>query len=211
LLLAECMLHSTDVLVAWASFFLLAPPTALTPATAGHALISARVAACDAPTLSLPESIVVEEGLRPLVRWTLEHSPRFRQQCRTLAAARQLSAQLVVNYGARAGTTRARTIFRENNAGALAATVEIHRAPDLTELLAHELEHVIEQLDGVDLEALTRRGEARRLVDGAYETNRAVAAGLRVAGEVLDNTPDRVRGASKRVWNVMRRVVRPRR
>ena len=47
---------------------------------------------------------------------------------------------------------------------------------DLTELIAHEFEHVLEQLDGVDLKALARAGEARRLADGAFETERAVTA-----------------------------------
>ena len=80
-------------------------------------------------------------------------------------------------------TSRARTSFRLDEWGALAAEIEIRSAPDLTELLAHEFEHLIEQLDGVDLQALARKGEARRLSDGAFETDRAVAAGQQVAGE----------------------------
>ena len=56
----------------------------------------------------------------------------------------------------------------------------------LAELLAHELEHVIEQMEGVNLARLAR--EYAPLVSrdevGAYETARATAAGRAAAAEV---------------------------
>ena len=100
------------------------------------------------------------------------------------------------------------TSFRQGEWGALAAEIEIRSVPDLTELLAHEFEHLIEQLDGVDLPALARQGEARRLSDGAFETDRAIAAGHQVAGEVVDNAPDRIRSAGASVWRAVRRALR---
>ena len=111
------------------------------------------------------------------------------------------------SYRPGAGTTRARTSIRQNQWGVLAAEIEIRSAPDLTELLAHEFEHLIEQLDGADLKALAKEGMAHRLADGAFETARAVAAGQQVAGEVTNNAPDRVRGAGKSVWRALRRAV----
>ncbi len=206
------MLYSPDSLAAlgaWASLIFLAPAEATLTRSVSPADIAraAQVAACDAPTLSLPDSIGLEEGLQPIVRSALEHSPKFRQQCRALAAAPRLRATVSVSYRPGAGTTRARTSFRQTRFGALAAEIEIRSAPELTELLAHEFEHLLEQLDGVDLKALAREGMAHRLADGAFETARAVAAGQQVAGEVTNNAPDRVRSAGQSVWRALRRAV----
>jgi hypothetical protein len=53
------------------------------------------------------------------------------------------------------------------------------------ELLAHELEHIIEQLDGIDLaaKAAVARSGVRECVDGSFETSRAVRVGTLVALE----------------------------
>jgi len=206
------MLHSPDSLAAlgaWASLIFLAPAEATLTHRASPADMAraAQVAACEAPTLTLPPSIGLEDGLQPIVRSALEHSPKFREQCRALAAAPRLRATVSLAYRVGIGTTRARTSFRQYPFGALAAEIEIRSAPELTELLAHEFEHLIEQLDGVDLNALAKEGMAHRLADGAFETARAVAAGQLVAGEVTNNAPDRLVGAGKSVWRALRRAV----
>ena len=56
--------------------------------------------------------------------------------------------------------------------------------PDLEELIAHELEHVLEQVDHVDLEAHVRSGAAWRNRDEGFETRRAIEAGRLVAREI---------------------------
>ena len=65
----------------------------------------------------------------------------------------------------------------------LVATVAINPRGDFTELLAHELEHVIEQLDGIDLavKASVANSGVRSCVDGTFETSRAVRVGSVVA------------------------------
>jgi hypothetical protein len=173
----------------------------------GVAAVVARVSACDAPTLTLPDSIELEDGLEPAIRWALEHSPTFRQQCRALAASFRLRARVGVSYPPATGTLRARTSITETPSGVLTARIEILSVLDLTELIAHELEHVLEQLDGVNLQALAQTGGARRLADGAFETARAVAAGRQVAGEVVNNAPDRMRRAGASLWRGLRRAV----
>ena len=200
------MWYSPAYVVAWASLIFLAPAEATLTRTSAA---SARVAACDAPALSLPDSIQIEDGLQPIVRSALEHSPRFRQQCRALAVAPRLRAIVRVSFRPPGSTARALTSLRVTEQGALAADIEIRNILDLTELLAHEFEHLIEQLDGVDLTALVKDGRARRLADGAFETTRAIAAGHQVAGEVVDNAPDRVRRAGASVWRALRRAVHP--
>ena len=198
------MPYSLAAFVASTVIFISAPSDTNKHATAPAASV---VSTCDAPTLSLPGSIELEPGLQPIVKWMLEHSPRFRQQCRTLAAAPHLRATVTIAYGQPVGTSRARTAFRQTATGDLDAQIEIRSASDMSELLGHEFEHLIEQLDGVDLSAMARGGEARRLTDGAFETERAIAAGQQVAGEVIDNAPDRVRKAGASMWRIIRRAV----
>jgi hypothetical protein len=205
------MWYSPDALAFIASFVLLAPTESLSASNlhSGVAARAARVAACDAPVLSLPDSIELSPGLQPMVRWSLEHSPTFRQQCRKLAAAPSLHASVRMNFYPTPGSTvRALTTFRQKRSGTVDARIEIRSAPDLTELLAHEFEHVLEQLEGTDLDALSSTNDAKRLSDGAFETRRAIEAGRRVAGEVINNAPDRVRHAGASVWRTLRRAVR---
>ena len=199
------MCHSPDhvVLIAGAlSSLTLLSPTTMPNHRSGSVAWSS---ICDAAPPSLPRTVVVEPGLEPLVRSTLEYSPTFRQQCRILEAAPAVSARVRVMSQTPGAAERAFSVVRKNAAGAIDATIEIRNAADTAELLGHEFEHVIEQLDGVNLARLESAGEARRLEDGAFETRRAIAAGQRVLGEVLDNSPDRLRRAARRVWEALRR------
>jgi hypothetical protein len=184
----------------------------LTPATLPPAgLPPPSTAVCDPPALVLPSTITLEPGLERIVRLALEYSPRFRQQCHVLASATTLRATVKISMQSTDVVGRARTILHRGLRGGFTAEIEIHDPLQTTELLAHEFEHVIEQLDGVDLNALAERGKAHRVVDGAFETERAVATGKQVAGEVIDNSPDRMRGAGARVWRTLRTALSIRR
>jgi hypothetical protein len=61
------------------------------------------------------------------------------------------------------------------------------------ELLAHEFEHVLEQLDGVDLRREAAEGRAWLLPGGVFETRRAFATGVQVLRE---SEPPRSRAAA---------------
>jgi hypothetical protein len=203
------MWYAPESFVALASLVLLAPEPVRTPSVPpAVAARVARVAACGAPTPSLPDSIQLASGLEPIVRSWLEHSPTFRQQCRELAAAPRLRATVRIAQRPAGTTSRAVTRFvRQNRSGELRAEIEIRSAPDMAELLAHEFEHVLEQIEGIDLELLAAGGEARRLADGAFETARAVRAGHRVAAEIINNSPDVFRRTGASVWRTLRRAV----
>ena len=84
------------------------------------------------------------------------------------------------------GGPRARTQITQVAGKRLLATVEINPLGDFMELLAHELEHIIEQLDGVDLAARSTvaRSGVWGCMDGTFETSRAVRVGTLVANEV---------------------------
>ena len=67
------------------------------------------------------------------------------------------------------------------------ADVQLGPSGDPVLLIAHEFEHILEQLDGVDLPSMaTRVATGVRLVpeSGHFETDRAIAAGRQVASEV---------------------------
>jgi hypothetical protein len=56
--------------------------------------------------------------------------------------------------------------------------------PKAPELIAHEMEHILEQLEGVDLQA--RGGVVWKSGDTAFETSRAIEAGRQAAREVTN-------------------------
>ncbi len=65
-------------------------------------------------------------------------------------------------------------------------SVDIHltRIEDPVELIAHEIEHVVEQLDEIDLGVYVGSGNVWKREDGAFETRRAIEVGRRVAHDV---------------------------
>jgi hypothetical protein len=197
------MWYSSTLLAAWSSSILLAPSTL--PAAS---LAPSRAAAlCQTPVLMLPSSIVLEDGLDQIAHWMLQYSPRFREQCVVLASRLDVRATIRIAIPPPGSRMRARAIVRRDASGTFAADIEIRHPAAMPELLAHELEHVIEQIDGVDLQALAERGEAQRVEGGAFETRRACLIGQQVAGEVADNAPDRVRTAGAAIWRTIRGII----
>ena len=125
-----------------------------------------------------------ERTFRDVIAHMWDASPTFRQQCRRLAAAAPgLRLHVRHERGLSALGVRARSHLRLQEGTVVSAAMSLPVGGDVVELIAHELEHVLEQVDGVDLEAHLRSGVVWRHGDG-YETRRAGAAGRRVAGEV---------------------------
>ena len=131
-----------------------------------------------------PPNLTIPSTYRASVATMLERSPMFRRQCLRLAAAPHLAVVVRLLHPLTAGP-RARTQIRRSGLGRLDANVEINPLGNFAELLAHELEHVIEQLDGIDLAAKSAvaRSGVRSCTDGTFETNRAVRVGTVVALE----------------------------
>jgi hypothetical protein len=130
-----------------------------------------------------PPNLDVPSAYQPAIVTMLERSPMFRRQCLRLAAAPQLAVVVTITHPNHAGP-RARTQIRRDGSQ-LHARVEINPYGDFTELLAHELEHIIEQLDGIDLAARSgvARSGVRQCADGTFETSRAVRVGTLVSLE----------------------------
>jgi Tol biopolymer transport system component len=81
-------------------------------------------------------------------------------------------------------SSRARTVLARKDSSLVSANVYLTPSLDAPELIAHELEHILEQLDGVDLQAQAGNDAVWKADDGAFETRRAIEAGRRVAREI---------------------------
>jgi hypothetical protein len=135
----------------------------------------------------LPRNIQVPDNVRlTFERWLLL-SPTLSKQCRIIGETRHV--RVVIRFSSPMGTlTRARATITRYELGALLAEIDIPISRDLFELVAHELEHVIEQMEGVKLADLARSGAAYRDASGTFETHRAMLTGQLAAAEVRHHT-----------------------
>lgn len=157
-------------------------------------------------TSSLPDNIHVSTDLEPLVAQLLKRSETFRRQCAIIATA-NVRVTVMVTVKLRLSVARARATIGPLGQG-LWALIELPPVANYAELLPHELEHVIEQLEGIDLDALARAGDPRISInsDGAYETSRARAAGLSAAAEFFAEPDPALIAAGRaasRVWRAL--------
>jgi hypothetical protein len=141
---------------------------------------------------ALPLSMLqMQKALDPVVREMCRRSPTFRRQLLRLADAPDLVITLAITRLRTSGHVAATTRFARHQGLLMRAEVEISDAniASLVELIAHELEHVVEQLDDVHLAhmakgpGVTVSGRTRVR---AFETARARQIGLSVAAEYND-------------------------
>src|SRR5689334_21957403 len=119
------------------------------------------------PAALIPFNMHVNPVLVQIVTTLLASSPAFAAQCAQIADARFV--RITINPVMSSSTTSrgsARTAMRRFSAGALLAVVDMPvplTMGEYAELFGHELEHVIEQIEGVDLQAMSdaREGASR--------------------------------------------------
>jgi hypothetical protein len=111
----------------------------------------------------------------------LQGSPTFRGQCERIASARYVRVEL--SLVRLPGIVRAMSTIQRYKSGALRADVRIAPGQDYRELIAHEFEHIIEQIDGVDLREEAASGRAWAVDRNVFETRRALETGVRVRRE----------------------------
>jgi hypothetical protein len=147
-----------------------------------------------AATAPRPCRLVVPEPLRNIVDDAWRLSETFRSQCRELADA---GAVVVLTLRARFGRgAQADTAMGVDAAGVVIATVSVPLDSRTVELIAHELEHVVEHATGANMaEESRRRGSGVWRTFGGFETQRAIDTGRRVAcetreGAARNQTPD---------------------
>ena len=157
---------------------------------------------------ALPTNIQVEAGLRPVLVQMLARSPTLRGQCLRIAASPATHVSVTISIEPMEGGARARSFARRYESGLLIVEVRIPPASrDLAELLAHELEHVIELIERVDfcsLAASRGAGVVQKQSDGSFESDRALKAGIAAAAEVAAATD----GGVRRGWRAAARFAR---
>ena len=169
------------VVLEWASAAAASSPGAVAGPRALNAAGSHHGSASVEPTGPPPN---LQSGVfRSVVHTMWQASPTFKQQCRRLAMAPGLVVRLLVDSSRGHSNLRAWTEMSRRDGALSNARVVILSPPDSTELIAHEIEHVIEQLDGVDVR--DRRSSTTTHAAGvAYESDRAAHVGRVVAAGV---------------------------
>ena len=130
---------------------------------------------------ALPCRLVPASTIRPVVERGLERSETIRRQCEELAAAR---AVVVLEWGVMDSQSHALTGIAVRG-GVVVAIVKLPPLGDVLVLMAHELQHVIEQTRGLDFPVEAERaGSGVWLTIGGYETQAAVDVSRQVAKEL---------------------------
>jgi hypothetical protein len=160
----------------------------------------------------LASNIQADQDLRGEIDKWLAKSRTLRGQCAKIAAAPLVQVWVAVMPDIEDADTRARSVVRRFASGLLTVHIELPAAQnDFVELLAHEWEHVTEFIDGIDLPALAARsrgGVTRRRPDGAFESQRAHAAGLAAAAEAQPGTDPAAAAIARGVGRAARRIAR---
>lgn len=131
----------------------------------------------------------IATALRPIVVDMCRRAPTFRHQVARLASAPALDVTVERAPIPRTATWQAQTAMTRVAGHLRSADVLVPTGQELlvVEMLAHEFEHILEQLDGVDLKRWAGRAGVYRLGasshDGPFETERARQVGRLVAGE----------------------------
>ena len=138
-----------------------------------------------AAPVGLPPNLEAAPVFRPFLEKMWQSSPTFRRQCSRLAAGTGLRVRVLVeDRPGRALSVDARTVLTHQDGSLTVAHVYLKPSLNAAELIAHEIEHILEQLDGVDLKAQAGNGAVWKSGDEEFETRRAIEAGRRVADEI---------------------------
>jgi len=169
-------------------WWLVTPVQQVIAMNAAHVYVEADAAAVAASAV-LPRNIHLFGSYRSVVQEMLRRSPTFRRQCSRIGRQHWLLVTVEPALPPVRQAIAATTTISRDALGGLEAEVRLAGQGELVELIAHEFEHILEQLDGVDLAAMaSRSGTGVHAVPdgGHFETERATAAGRRVASEVAN-------------------------
>lgn len=136
----------------------------------------------------VPPNLHASPPLLHLVSRMARLSPSFRAQCERIAGAKGLVVRMRYAGLRDDRPFHAKTIVRRHEFGAVIAEVDLYVPLEPVEIVAHEFEHVVEQIQGTDLPGLSRQRGSGVIEIGRneFETKRAVDAGRRVLSEYGD-------------------------
>jgi hypothetical protein len=133
---------------------------------------------------TLPPNVEVLSDLHDVLQQIYDGSETFRAQCARIAAESNVRVRVRLSLSI-PRMCRAFTVVRRQGR-AIHADVHVPPGRNHAELVAHEFEHVLEQIDGLDLRRLSRTHGARvwEVERGWFESGRAIEAGRVVTAEV---------------------------
>ena len=136
-------------------------------------------------TSDLPPNIIISSDLEDLVARMLTQSATFRRQCRLIAGQQRVRVRIMLEDDPsqrQDRRSRAECELAHYEFGGITAVVRLWSREDGIELIAHELEHVLEAAEGMNYRALALVWPSHVWpVDGSsFETSRAIQAGLKV-------------------------------
>lgn len=162
---------------------LLAVLSVAAPAAAGGAGTPAE----PVRRVSLPPTVAIDESLHDRVEEAIALSPTLQRQLAVVVGAPAI-VEVRASLAQLPAFRRAEATIDRYESGFIRARIQLPANADFVELLAHELEHIVEQIERVDLAALERSGLASRDSGGVFETVRAREAGRAAAREVEQAT-----------------------
>ena len=167
------------------------------PSVRAQSRVPLQYVASDAvPALvNVPSNLIVSDTYRPVVERMLRYSRTFRRQCVRIASEHGLTVRLTFRTKLPRPDVNAITTIQRQPTRGIVADIAVLIPGGEVELIAHEIEHVIEQLDEIDLPLLARvPGSGVRALAperSMYETRRAARVGALVAAEVVALSPER--------------------
>lgn len=138
---------------------------------------------------TIPVNLKVPGALRALLEEVMRRSPTFRHQMAELRGAPHV--RMAISYGdvSTWHVLRAESTVSRYEWGALHIDTRLYTVRDVIEVVAHEMEHVCEQIEGIDVRALSQqRNSGVYSVGRHFETRRANLIGKQVAHEALGVT-----------------------
>ena len=132
-----------------------------------------------------PSNVRGDAALIRLFMSFVAQSSTMRRQCAVIADAPHVRVVLRSASHPRP-FTRAHSTIQRYDTGFVRVTIAIPVSADVAELLAHELEHTLEAIEGVNLpsQAKVRGSGVTELVEGVYETARAKRIGRLASDEI---------------------------
>ena len=166
--------------------------------------------------IGIPTNIHVAANARAVFVESMALSTTVRRQADVIAAAAHVQVVVRITMPRLSGA-RARTTMTKRSGGTMLADVEIPAGSDFCALVAHEFEHILEQIEGLDLAVLVHDPAAgvREVEPGVYETLRAARAERTASTERFpewDPAAAKVRAVARavphRTWRVLRAALR---
>jgi hypothetical protein len=144
----------------------------------------------NATAARLPANVEASERVDQILEKIWRRSATFREQCRRIATEPSLTISLSFVAPSLNIRSRALSHATRHPDGRMTVQIQIFRHADYVELIGHEFEHVLEQIEGVNLKTLAATGAAGVSCDerGFFETSRAISAGRKVYLEYRNNS-----------------------